>query len=402
MNPDIPTSASQPALPQHLAWRQLLGANLCRLSPEKIAIDDAPGRVSAVPITACSPLPRFSESLRDGFLCYRADLAAARSAGLEVVCEVAAGCADAPRLERRTAQRVFTGAAVGAGEGAAVVPFEMCRFDGTRVYLEKLPSSSCIRRRGQECAAGEQLFPGGHRLTAADAALAAACGVEEITVSRRPRVAVCCTGSELVRRRARASGQKRSVNHILLSDGLARCGAEVVSLCHVVDEREPLREFFAADADLLLSSGGMGPGKYDFGRDVFAECGGDVLLTTLAMQPGKSLLAGRLNRAVVLGLPGPPRAVETLVAELVVPVCRLLEGEDPAACWPQIIELPLLCGGGRKALLPNMKGGRLVYSEGRCLVRPVEDRERPDCHILYPNKRPLEAGEPVEVHLLPR
>ncbi|MCK9173844.1 MAG: molybdopterin molybdotransferase MoeA [Desulforhopalus sp.] len=403
MKPHVPAlSLSSSDL---FAWRQEVERNITPLPAESVTVEQAVGRVTAEALSADQPSPRFAESLRDGFLFFSTDFMVASQTGLEVCFEVAAGTLDVPVLVHGSAQRIFTGGMVCAGRGAVVVPCELCELRGGRVYPRQLPKNSYIREVGMDSAAGEILFPAGRRLSAEDVALLAACGAHTLSVRSRSRVALCCTGSELVTGREPGIGEKVSVNHLLMGGASGRFHPRDFSVTLVGDEKEALLAFFSAalmkSADLILTSGGMGPGKFDLVQEVFAGMGGEIFFDTLAMQPGKSLLFGRLYGAVVLGLPGPPRAVSTLAEELLVPVFRLLEGENTEKCWPTAFAAKLLSSAGSASLLPRLRGGVLSFSKGECFVRPAGKREQAQCHIIFPADCDLHPGDLVEIHLLP-
>ncbi|MBM9519347.1 molybdopterin molybdotransferase MoeA [Desulforhopalus vacuolatus] len=403
MKPAVPvTSLSSSDL---FAWRQEVERHITPLPAESVVVEQAIGRVTVEAISAARPSPRFAESLRDGFLFFPADFITASQTGLEVCFEVAAGTRDVPELVPGSAQRIFTGGMVCAGWGAVVVPHEFCELRGGRVYPRQLPKNSYIREVGMDSAAGEILFPAGHRLSAEDVVLLVSCGVHTLSVRSRSRVALCCTGSELVAGREPGPGEKVSVNHLFMKAALERFYPRDFSVTLVGDEKEVLASFFSGaimkNADLILTSGGMGPGRFDLVQEVFAGMGGEIFFDTLAMQPGKSLLFGRLHGAVVLGLPGPPRAVSTLTEELLVPVFRLLEGENSEKCWPTAFAAKLLSSAGSASRFPRLRSGVLSFLQGECFVRPVGKREQAQCHIVFPADRELHSGDLVEVHLLP-
>lgn len=403
ITPHVPASFLPPS--DLFAWRQEIERNITPLPAESVAVEQAVGRVTAVPVSAELPSPRFAESLRDGFLFFSPDFIEASQTGLEIRFEVAAGTRNVPALVKGTAQRIFTGGIVCAGPGAVVVPQEFCELRGGRVYPRQLPKNSYIREIGTDSAAGEILFPAGRRLSAEDVALLVTCGVCSVLVRKRSRVELCCTGSELVGGREPGLGEKASVNHLLIGAGLERFHPRSFSVTLVGDEKEALTSFFSSaimkNADLILTSGGMGPGKFDLVQNVFTGMGGQIFFDTLGMQPGKSLLFGKLHSAVVLGLPGPPRAVSTLTEELLVPVFRLLEGEKAENCWPTAFTAKLLSSAGAASRFPRLRSGILSFSKGECFVRPAGKREQAQCHIVFPADLELHPGDPVDIHLLP-
>ncbi len=235
-------------------------------------------------------------------------------------------------------------------------------------------------------------------------ALLASCGMHSVEVARRPLVGHVCTGSELsATSEGLELGQKVSSNSFLIEGLLASVGARPVNMGIVKDSRKDLRELFAkvssGNLDVMITTGGMGPGKYDLVESMFVEAGGEVIFNTLAVRPGKSILFGILNGTVFFGLPGPPYAVRTLLNELVSPAILAMQGAKGS--WPKSVEAHLQhqINIKRNDIL-RLKDGVLTLSKGKCLVRFAERREIPNCSILLPPGQ-LHYSEDalVEVHL---
>ncbi len=184
---------------------------------------------------------------------------------------------------------------------------------------------------------------------------------------------------------------------------LASVGARPVNMGIVKDSKQELQELFAkvsnGKLDVMITTGGMGPGKYDLVESMFIKAGGEVIFNTIAMRPGKSVLFGILNGTVFFGLPGPPYAVRTLLNELVSPAILAMQGTKDS--WPKMVEAHLQhqINIKRNDIL-RLKDAVLSLEKGKCLVRFAERREIPNCSILLPPGQ-LHYGEDalVEVHL---
>lgn len=386
-------------------WRRVIEQTILSLSHEITPLEQSYGRVAAADLFSTFDVPEHPESLRDGYLFFRNDLHFAAKNGLPVVFEVAAGTIAIPELQRGEAHRIFTGGQILTSEkDLCVVPFEMCTKEGDRIFPDAVVCSklhpSYIAGRGAEIPLGACLVRAGQRLDGEALARLAASGVSELNVFMRPAVSVCCTGSELVvPGSSHQRGKKYSVNRFILGGGLKPYSASLEN-CQVNDSPQEIAALFLdiSSKNLFLTTGGMGPGKYDLVRDAFIAAGGTVLLESLSMRPGHFILFGVLKGVPVLGLPGPPRAVATLLHELVLPVVRLLSGEK--SVWPKTIEATLLEDDKKPRPFVRLKPGVLSWEKGACFVREIENLERADCHIVYSAGCSAEKGELVSVHLI--
>lgn len=373
-----------------------------RTPHESVAIKNCRGRVLATDLFAPTDLPLFSESLRDGYA-----IRLARGGDNLVFAikgELAAGAAELIDLAPGQCCRIFTGAKIPEHTDL-VVPYEICREDGQSLFLLSPlmgRGGNNIRRQGSEIQRGSLLA---HKNEIVGPELLVALlglGVLELDVATRPRTAIFCTGSELVEPGTVAGGgQKYLSNGWLLAERLRFYGADIAVTGVLKDEAELLQKEFKSLAekglDLVVTTGGMGPGKYDLVEAAFLAAGGEVILHSLPMRPGKAILVGRLDKTVVLGLPGPPHAVRALADELVGPVVLLMQG---GAGWPSPMDAALLeeipAGGDVFQLV----AGILECHNGILRVRPAKRLETAQCFIvLPPGGTSFLCGSLVRVHL---
>ncbi len=304
------------------------------LDQQQLAVTDALFRINAVSVTAVRPKPQYDQSSRDGFA-----LAAepyAREDGrafFQVVGEAAAGCGKQPALQSGQAVRIMTGAMVPPGCDR-VVPFEVCSEVENRIAMasEELAGHQLfIRTRGSELQKGKIIIPALTRLQPDHLRVLAENGCPDVRVYRRPQAAVICTGSELVDPGEEVRhGQKISGNGVLLNALLAAHGGECCWSATVTDQvdliKQQILQALAVGADMVITTGGMGPGKFDLMEQVFAELGGTVVYNRLRVRPGKFTLLGMIDRRPFFALPGPPPAVRILFQELIVPALNRLQG----------------------------------------------------------------------------
>lgn len=388
------------------------------LPAETWRLAEAVSRITAEDIFALSACPPHSESLRDGYVLApfpkrssSGELPQQRSRDggenvYPVVGEIAAGRRNVGRLEPGSACRIFTGGIIPEG-AERVVQQEECREVGGRVQVATAALASdrlFINKSGSEVPCGAAVVSMGTRLEIDHLTLLAAVGVHQVRVAVRPRVACFCTGSELVAvGGALETGQKLSLNSMLLQNLIPRYGGVMVEQGIISDSHRDITQIFStlmdARCDLVITTGGMGPGKYDLVKKAFCGAGGKIILETLPMYPGRSILLGTFGNTVFIALPGPPNAVRTLVNELVGPVLLMMQGAKH--CWPKALHARLLGDYWiRKSDLLQVKGGVLVVENGNCMVRLAERLDPVSCFILFPaGKKEFLKGDVVEVHL---
>jgi len=388
--------------------QQIISRTLKKLPPETVVLHEARQRLAACDVAAVTPRPAFDESTRDGYVIpHPAD--AGRDATVQryvIVDEIPAGKPSRKTLATGTACRIMTGGCVPK-MAARVVPFEGCvEEDGSvAIAVHALQATETfIRNTGSEIALGELLVPAGEVLQADHLALLASCGMHSVVVAARPVVGYVCTGSELAApAEALGIGRKVSSNSFLISGLLDSVGARPENMGLLQDSEQELLELFTQvrteQPDVLITTGGMGPGKYDLVETVFAAAGGWVLFNALAMRPGQSVLFGLLGQTLVFGLPGPPHAVRILLHELVGPALWAMQGKkDP---WPKKITAHVLHQIKIKPhTVLRLKNAVLVLQDGRCSVRFADRLEVPNCLIVIePGKSTYSEGELVPVHL---
>ncbi|MFH0785337.1 MAG: molybdopterin molybdotransferase MoeA [Pseudomonadota bacterium] len=376
------------------------------LPVETVQLAEAASRIAAEDVLALYGCPPHSESLRDGYVLAAFNPERERDASFPVVGEIAAGARNISRLQPGSACRIFTGGLIPEG-GLRVVPQEECHEVAGRVRIAETTLASerlFINMAGSEMKAGETVVFRGTRLEIDHLMLLAAVGVDQMKVIARPRVACFYTGSELVAVGGRLeTGQKLSLNSLLLQNIIPHYGGIITEQGIIADTPQALAGIFNTltngQCDLVVSTGGMGPGKYDLVKNAFSATGGRIILETLPMHPGRSILLGILGGTVFIALPGPPHAVRTLVNELVGPLVLMMQGAQryrPRALHARLSHNLRV----RRSDLLQIKGGVLAMEQGRCMVRLAERLEPVSCFILFPpGRKEFAVGDVVEVHL---
>lgn len=373
---------------------------------EELGLGESLGRYPARPLMALTDLPGFDQSLRDGYALAKPSKIKDLSRCYTVVDEVPAGDTRVLHLGPGQAVRIMTGGLV-PGNAVQVVPKEHCEetVEGVVVPDSFLKLQKCfIHGAGSDVKQGQLLAPIGQAITPEEQILLAGVGYENLPLVQRPQVSFFCTGSELLSAsEEKLPGKKFSANSHLLQGLIRHSGAVLAAQETVIDDSDQVIEllkcFINPGPDIIVSTGGMGPGKYDLVEAAFRNLGGEVLYNSLCLRPGKSTLFGTLGKTLFFGLPGPPPAVNLLFSELVAPAIIALQGN--MAPFPRSIEASLTEDLALpKRGLARLRRSCLKYDRGRCLVRPARRNEVANCNIFCPaSVKGFLSGDLVQVHL---
>ena len=276
------------------------------LESETVALRDASTRVLARPVTATRAQPPFSASAMDGYAVSVASIEPGET--FAVIGEAAAGHAFDGTVGPGQAVRIFTGAPMPAGSKRVVIQEDVTRKGDRITVSENFDTGLHIRPEGGDFEVGSQLS-GPRRLTPSNIALIASMNCPEISVTRRPNIALIATGDELAMPgEAPRDDQIIASNSFGLAALLTSAGADVRMLPIAKDTEISLSAAFqmAKGADLVVTIGGASVGDHDIVSQVAGTMGLERAFYKVAMRPGKPLMAGRLNGAAMVGLPGNP------------------------------------------------------------------------------------------------
>ena len=304
--------------------------------PVALPLADALGLVLAADVVAPLPLPGFDNSAMDGYAVLATDVADAGQDSpvrLPVAEDIPAGRTDIPTLAAGTAHRIMTGAPLPAG-ATAVVPVEATDGATDTVTIRSAPrEGQHVRRAGEDVTAGTTVLRAGQVVTPATLGLAAALGLGELTVVPRQRVLVVSTGTELVGPGVPLQpGQIYESNGVMLAAAVRDAGADVAASPMTGDDVDAFRETLrghVADADLILTTGGVSAGAYEVVKDALGGSG-DVEFVKVAMQPGMPQGAGTLDGVPVVTLPGNPVSALVSFEVFVRPALRAAMGRPDA------------------------------------------------------------------------
>ena len=302
------------------------------LAAERVALGEALGRVLAEDVFADTDLPPFDRAQMDGYAVRSEDLRET-PVRLRVVGEAAAGDGWRGTLRAGEAVRIMTGAPLPAGADS-VQQVEVTREEegGEFVLIERAtePGQFYVPR-ASEIRKDERVLEAGEGVSAARMAVLASFGYASVPVRRRPRVAVLATGTELVQVGERpGEDQIRDSNSYSLAAYASLAGALVERLPFAGDDPELLRveiEKAAGRSDLLVLSGGVSMGRYDFTKAALRALGAEVFFERVALRPGKpTVFASLPGGTLVFGLPGNPVSVSVTFNLFARTALRAMQG----------------------------------------------------------------------------
>ena len=390
---------------------------------ETVAVAQALGRVLAVDVVSPIDVPAHDNSAMDGYAFASADLRLQTTTTLRAVGTLHAGAPYTGTVRAGECLRIMTGAVMPQGLDT-VVPLELCRADGpadaATVHIEPgvMHAGENRRRRGEDLSLGRPAVRAGRVIKPADMGLIASLGMAEVQVMRRLRVALFSTGNEL-----RCLGQPLDPgcvydsNRYSLLGAVQRLGMEVVDLGLVPDDRAALQATLqraVAEADVVLTSGGVSMGDADYTREVLARMGA-VAFWKVAMRPGRPFAFGPLQQSGagatapvwLFALPGNPVAALVTFYAFARDALLQLAGAEPsplpvlqARCTSAIRKRPGRTEFQRAVLEPAAHDGwqvRLTGSQGAGILRSMSEANA--LVVLRHEQGSVAEGELVDVWL---
>ena len=381
---------------------------------ERVATRSALGRVLAEDIVPAIDVPSHDNSAMDGYALRSTDLAPSGETPLTEAGTALAGKQFAGTLGAGECVRVMTGAVMPPGADLVVIQ-EVVRLDNGKVIVPPgQKKGQNVRYAGEDLKTGVPVLKAGHAIRPAELGLIASLGIAEVMVKRRLRVAFFSTGDELASIGAPlAGGQVYDSNRYTLYGMLQRLGVEILDMGVVKDNPEMLDQALrtaAANADVIITSGGVSVGEADFIKAMMAKLG-EVLFWKIAMRPGRPMAFGRIEAdgqsAFLFGLPGNPVAVMVTFYQFVRDALLHLAGRT-GDCSIPLLRVPCAADlrkvPGRteyqRGILSN-EGGRwsvrLTGQQGSGVLRSMSEA---NCFIVLEHDRAnIKAGDLVDVQL---
>ncbi len=297
---------------------------------ERLPIRECLGRVNNEPVRSPQDVPPLANSAMDGFAVAVASLEADGITELDEVGTAYAGKPFDGRVEPGQCVRIMTGALIPEGADAVVMQeqAEVAASGKIRIDADHRAGEN-IRQAGEDVSKDDVVIEAGVRLSPADLGVLASLGIGQLQVRRKPVVAFFSTGDELVSvGEPLEPGKIYDSNRYSLYGMLSRMAVDMVDLGVVRDEPEAMRavlEKAAAQADLILSTGGVSVGEADFIKPALEEIG-TTEFWKIAIKPGRPLTLGQIGASIFMGLPGNPVAVMVTFSQFVVPAIEVLSG----------------------------------------------------------------------------
>lgn len=400
--------------------RQLVLSHVDALPQERVPLLEALGRVAAEPASSDIDVAPFAHSAMDGFALCATQIRAASEeepVNLKVIAEVGAGSVYEGPIGEDECVRIMTGAELPAAADA-VVKYEIVGVvsgdgkPGSVVsFTAPCDPGSNVRAAGEEAHAGDTVLHVGDVIGAAGLGCLASCGITEVAVHRRPKVAIMATGSELVPpTQVPGPGHIRESNSQAMAACIKDAGGIPSMLPIVPDTYEDLRHAVTQavkDHDFVITTGGAANGDFDFIKSVVADAG-QVFMTLVNMRPGKAQTFGNIEGTPVFGLPGNPAAAYCGFQMLIRPALRKMQGFS-ALDFPRIharLTQDVKKKDPRRILLRSVYG---KAADGTYEVTPAKNQssglfgviQRSNCMAVMPEGlTPARAGDMVECILM--
>jgi molybdopterin molybdotransferase len=301
---------------------------------EIINLENASNRILAESVTSKLDFPYWDNSAMDGYAVKYSDVQNASlnsSIKLKIIEEIPAGYV--PKIEVKSGEtaRIFTGAMLPLGTDTIVMQ-ENTKKDGDYVLILEAPKpEQFVRKKGEFYQAGEILLTPGIKINSPELAILATAQCTQVRVFCQPKIAFFSTGNELITpQETLTKGKIIDSNQYLLASFIAKNGGIPLNLGIVPDDKELLKHtIFQAinQANLVISTGGVSVGEYDFVDEIITELGGKIHIYSIAIKPGKPLTFATFdNGCIYFGIPGNPVSTMVTCWRFVEPALRKLSG----------------------------------------------------------------------------
>ena len=395
--------------------KSIISENIFILKDEKVNIKQSVGRILRENIVASFPSPRFDNSAMDGFAVRAGDTknaTADKPTELKIVDISSAGTPSDITIGLGECIQCMTGAEIPKGADSIVMVEDTSGFSNNShvKVMIPVPHGAHIRKKGEEINIDDLLIKKGTRITANELGTCATFGYGKLSVSKKPKISIFGTGNELVEPGKKlAKGQIYNSNLYVFKDLAEKAGSKIEMSEVIKDDKDSLNSFLSEAlevSDVIISSGGVSMGRYDYVRDVFIDLGVKEHFWKVAQKPGKPLFFGTKENKLIFGLPGNPVSSFIGFMEWVWPVLITMMGEKSEKSIYGILDEPF----PRERMKHRFLFGRAKYKNGKLVCRPTN---RIGSHMLTsalgancilgsdPGEGSLNPGDLIKVNLLP-
>lgn len=385
--------------------KRIISETVKPLPPVAQLLSSSWNHTLAADVVAGQNIPAYPQSSMDGYAIAYSDV----RKKLPVAGESAAGNRDEISLQAGTAARIFTGAAVPEGADTVVMQEKVVVGGGSiEVRDDNLVKGMNVRLPGSEIKKGETALAKGTILTAAAIGFLANIGVRQVNVVPLPRVSIIITGNELKPPgESLAYGEVYESNSLALRSVLSQYNQGVPEVLFAKDNADELTGVlqYALDrSDLVLLTGGVSVGEYDFVIDAAGTLGVNTLFHKIKQRPGKPLYYGTLNNKVVFGLPGNPSSVLTCFYEYVTLAIGRMTNSSMSL---PVLNVPVNEGFVKKIKFTQFLKG---YFNGEVVdVLPAQESfkmnsfAKANCFVVMGEEaEELKKGDIAEIHMITR
>jgi len=296
------------------------------LGTELIKLPASLGRVLAENIYSDLNMPSFNRSAMDGFAVNSKD----KSKTFVIIEDIPAGKVPKKKIKTGQCSRIMTGAMLPQDTDRVIMVEHTRQITRNKIQVTNKSSKSNVSKRGEDVKKDQLILKKGAKIRPQEAAMLASVGKHKVKVTRKPKVAVISTGSELVEPSKRPGfGKIRNSNSSMLLVQLKKRNIDAKYLGIARDNFAATKKLVKkglAESDILLLSGGVSVGDYDFVREVLKSCGVKIHFNKVAIKPGKPTVFGTKDKKLVFGLPGNPVSVLVIFELFVVPAIDQIVG----------------------------------------------------------------------------
>jgi len=387
--------------------KKIISENVSSLEPVILPLQESAGLILAEDVYASIDIPAFPQSSMDGYAFSFQGWKQHKK--LKITGEVAAGSNETFTLAPENAVRIFTGAAVPAGADTIIMQEKIKTVNGELIIEdETLQIGNSVRTKGSEIKAGELALGKASILSPAAIGFLAGIGITEVKVYPNASITIIITGNELQRPGEPLQlGQVYESNSFALKAVLQQLHIGNIRILYATDKPEIITDTLKKvleQSDVVLLTGGISVGDYDFVLQAATECEVEKLFHKIKQRPGKPLYFGKRGNKLVFGLPGNPSSVLTCFYQYVIPALEKLSKREIGL---QTSKVPLAKAFQKNAGLTHFLKG---FYNGNT-VAPLDAQEsyrlssfaKANCLIqVNEDTTTLNEGELVDVYLLPQ
>jgi len=369
---------------------------------------DAMDFVMAEDIFSPIDLPPFTCSAMDGYAIHSSNTRDKLPVKLKIKAEIRAGDFKKMNVARGEAVRIYTGASIPSGPDCVVMQEHTDQKNDFVLIKKRVRKKENIRYKGEEIRNREKVLSKGTIINPAVIGFLSIMGIDKVKVIRKPKIYLIITGNELLIPGTQlGSGKVYDSNSFSIHSALRKMGIETITMARKGDNLKSIQKAFQkaiGDSDVIIFTGGISVGKYDFVIELFEKVGVETIFYNVKQKPGKPTYFGKYIGKVILGLPGNPVSSLVCFYEYVYPAIRKMMGHYPVFLEEKNMVL-------LKEI--NTKGGKVNFLRGRAYngkVMPLRFQEshmlssfaKANCLIVVPsNRKFLKKEENVKVQILP-